>query len=284
VNANSILDINQSLCDDNLVDTDKIGGSKYFWSFPAKNDRLKQLEHDETLKRIEGLVGAIKEAEVKLADAKRGREEEEQGSNGDEEGKPTTRASKMARRSELTKAVADKSAELEKLKENDPQAIADLEKELNLVTQAATRWTDNIFACQEVRIVRSCCCIVYIYILPAFCVCVIVIIVHMRSPIPDNNFNVLQYMVKKRGMVKKEVNKMIGITDAFDCEFLHCVHCFVVVVVVVFCLIYYILRTLQCCMPFFMLSPQTLTPSKRTLNHFYSEKYFRLSEFLEDLR
>ena len=27
-----------------------------------------------------------------------------------------------------------------------------------------------------------------------------------------------QYMVKKRGMVKKEVNKMIGITDAFDCE------------------------------------------------------------------
>jgi DNA-binding transcriptional regulator YhcF (GntR family) len=181
VNANSILDINQSLCDDNLVDTDKIGGSKYFWSFPAKNDRLKQLEHDETLKRIEGLVGAIKEAEVKLADAKRGREEEEQGSNGDEEGKPTTRASKMARRSELTKAVADKSAELEKLKENDPQAIADLEKELNLVTQAATRWTDNIFACQEVRIVRSVAALC-IYILPAFCVCVIVIIVHMRSP------------------------------------------------------------------------------------------------------
>jgi hypothetical protein len=25
-------------------------------------------------------------------------------------------------------------------------------------------------------------------------------------------------MVKKRGMVKKEVNKMIGINDAFDCE------------------------------------------------------------------
>mmetsp|Transcript_1605 Transcript_1605/g.2038 ORF Transcript_1605/g.2038 Transcript_1605/m.2038 type:complete len:222 (+) Transcript_1605:117-782(+) len=175
VNANSIIDINQSLCDDNLVDTEKIGGSKYFWSFPAKADRMRQLEHEETVRKIEVLLGkGIVEAEVKLADAKRGREEEEDGGNGDDEGeKPMTRAAKMARRSELAKSVAEKTAELDKLKENDPQAIADLEKELKLVTEAATRWTDNVFACQE-------------------------------------------YMVKKRGMVKKEVNKMIGITDAFD--------------------------------------------------------------------
>eukprot|EP00986_Skeletonema_menzelii_P012509 scaffold6920_cov171-Skeletonema_menzelii.AAC.4 len=192
VNANSIVDINQALCDDNLVDTDKIGGSKYFWSFPAKADRMKQLEHEETVRKIEALKGEIKEAEVKLADAKRGREEEEEGegsSDAIEEGqdgepKPKTRAAKMARRSELVKSVTEKTAELEKLKENDPQAIADLEKELKLVTEAATRWTDNVFACQE-------------------------------------------YMVKKRGMVKKEVNKMIGITDAFDCEWSLCVLYFV---------------------------------------------------------
>ena len=35
-----------------------------------------------------------------------------------------------------------------------------------------------------------------------------------------------QYMVKKRGMVKKEVNKMIGITDAFDCEYGLSIGCF----------------------------------------------------------
>jgi len=137
---------------------------------------MRQLEHEETVRKIEVLGKDIVEAEVKLADAKRGREEEEEGGNGDggEEGeKPMTRAAKMARRSELVKSVAEKTAELDKLKENDPQAIADLEKELKLVTEAATRWTDNVFACQE-------------------------------------------YMVKKRGMVKKEVNKMIGITDAFD--------------------------------------------------------------------
>ena len=196
VNASSILDINQSLCDDNIIDTDKIGGSKYFWKFPAKADRMKQLEYEDMLNKIEVLEGSIKEAEVKLAEAKRGREDDEEeeeeedevvegGEGGDHDGerkpkaatttKTSKRAKKMARRAELTSSLAAKTSELEKLQENDPQAIADLEKELRLVTEAATRWTDNIFACQE-------------------------------------------YMVKKRGMVKKEVNKMIGISDAFDCE------------------------------------------------------------------
>jgi hypothetical protein len=153
---------------------------------------MKQLEYEDMLNKIEVLEGSIKEAEVKLAEAKRGREDDEEeedeegvteGGGDDGEGKPkattttktSKRAKKMARRAELTSSLAAKTVELEKLQENDPQAIADLEKELRLVTEAATRWTDNIFACQE-------------------------------------------YMVKKRGMVKKEVNKMIGISDAFDCE------------------------------------------------------------------
>jgi hypothetical protein len=39
--------------------------------------------------------------------------------------------------------------EVETLKENDPQALADLEKELNLAIQGANRWTDNIFNCKS---------------------------------------------------------------------------------------------------------------------------------------
>jgi len=46
---------------------------------------------------------------------------------------------------ELEKDKKAFTTELESLKENDPQALADLEKEFQLVTQAAARWTDNIF-------------------------------------------------------------------------------------------------------------------------------------------
>lgn len=163
VNQNTIADINQALCDDGLVDKEKIGGSNYFWSFPAKKDRLNELAHDETLRQIEALKTNIKEAEARLADAKRGREEDETGE----------RAKKMARRMELTKSLATAQSELDKLKQNDPREIANLEKEYDLVRNGAHRWTDNIFSCKD-------------------------------------------YLVKKRGMMKKEANKYLGITDNFD--------------------------------------------------------------------
>lgn len=163
VNQNTIPDINQALVDDALVDKEKIGGSNYFWSFPAKKDRLNELAHAETLKKIEALRTNIKEAEARLADAKRGREEDESGE----------RAKKMVRRVELNKSIAAAQVELGKLKQNDPQEIANLEKELKLVMGGAHRWTDNIFSCKD-------------------------------------------YLVKKRGMVKKEADKILGITDNFD--------------------------------------------------------------------
>ena len=147
------------------MEKEKIGGSNYFWSFPAKKDRLNELAHEETLKKIEVLRTNIKEAEARLADAKRGREEDESGE----------RAKKMTRRVELTKALADGQVVLDKLKQNDPQEIANLEKELEYVTNGAHRWTDNIFSCKD-------------------------------------------YLVKKRNIEKKEANKIIGITDNFDCE------------------------------------------------------------------
>eukprot|EP00579_Thalassiosira_antarctica_P000968 CAMPEP_0201866866 /NCGR_PEP_ID=MMETSP0902-20130614/1299_1 /ASSEMBLY_ACC=CAM_ASM_000551 /TAXON_ID=420261 /ORGANISM="Thalassiosira antarctica, Strain CCMP982" /LENGTH=213 /DNA_ID=CAMNT_0048391915 /DNA_START=127 /DNA_END=768 /DNA_ORIENTATION=- len=163
VNQNTIADINQALCDDGLVDKEKIGGSNYFWSFPAKKDRLNEITHQETVKKIETIKSNIKEAEARLADAKRGREEDESGE----------RAKKMARRVELTKSLGAAQVELDKLKQNDPREIANLEQELKLVTNGAHRWTDNIFSCKD-------------------------------------------YLVKKRGMVKKEANQYLGITDNFD--------------------------------------------------------------------
>ena len=46
----------------------------------------------------------------------------------------------MARRVELRKELATGQAELDKLKQNDPQEIANLEQELQYVSQGAHRW------------------------------------------------------------------------------------------------------------------------------------------------
>jgi Leucine zipper with capping helix domain/Mnd1 HTH domain len=161
----SVVDINQALVDDGLVDKDKIGGCNYFWSFPAKKDRLLQVQHEAVLQAIEELGAQVKDATSRLQDAKRGREEDGEGES---------RASKLRRLEEGAAELAKLAAEHEAQKENDPQVVADLEKELKLVTEAAHRWTDNIFNCKS-------------------------------------------YLTKKRGMDRKEAEKILGITSDFDC-------------------------------------------------------------------
>ena len=157
----SILDINQSLVDDGLVDKEKIGGSNYYWSFPAKKDRLLQLEYTKTLEEITRMKSLITDAEIRLANAKRGREAEDDDDDDDDTAAANangggeknrgnnSRASKMARRAELAKELLAATSELEVLKQNDPLEVVNLEKELKLVTGAAHRWTDNIFSCKD---------------------------------------------------------------------------------------------------------------------------------------
>ena len=192
----SVADINNSLIDDGLVDKEKIGGSNFFWSFPGKKDRMLQLEHDKVLQQIETSKIKITEAESKLADAKRGRE--------DEDGE---RPKKLARLGELKKEKETLEAELKTLKENDPQALADLEKELKLVTEAAHRWTDNIFSVSDWK---------------AFEISFVIAIIQFSSnsslvffffPIQCKS-----YLTKKRGISSKEACKLLGISSEFDCK------------------------------------------------------------------
>jgi Leucine zipper with capping helix domain/Mnd1 HTH domain len=163
--------VNQSLVDDGLVDKEKISGANYFWSFPAKKDHLAQVEHRQTLAEIEKLKLQAEQAACKLADAKRGREDTAttttttDGAGCDEENS-SSRPKKLARLAEMAREKAALETELASLKENDPAALADLQKELKLVTQAAHRWTDNIFQCKT-------------------------------------------YLIKKRGMDKKEVVRIV---------------------------------------------------------------------------
>jgi DNA-binding transcriptional regulator YhcF (GntR family) len=119
VNANSIQQVHDGLLGDGLVEKQKIGGSNFFWSFKAKRERMAQIQHHNTLKLIEELKPKLEEAKANLADAKRGREDEEEPDGN-------SRAKKLARLAELSKEKAALESELASLRENDPAALADL--------------------------------------------------------------------------------------------------------------------------------------------------------------
>lgn len=69
--AQSVKEVIQNLVDDNLVETEKIGTSVYFWAFPSKaaNTRKRRLEDlksktDDVRKKRKALESKIEEMQV----------------------------------------------------------------------------------------------------------------------------------------------------------------------------------------------------------------------------
>lgn len=77
----SVKDVVQSLVDDGLVDTDKIGTSIYYWSYPSKakqSKKKKLLELDDKCNKLSLKLENSKES---LQKAKSGKEDTEERQN-----------------------------------------------------------------------------------------------------------------------------------------------------------------------------------------------------------
>jgi hypothetical protein len=138
VASGSILDVNQSLIDDSLVTKEKIGGSNFMFAFPGAEDRKMHAEMEEVKERVEASKRRLEEAEASLSESKVGREDE-----GGE------RSSKLQKLQTSSVEKKDLESQLSVLKENDPQVIQGLQKEVRMCQEAANRWTDNVFACKS---------------------------------------------------------------------------------------------------------------------------------------
>ncbi|KAF4071387.1 hypothetical protein AMELA_G00272630 [Ameiurus melas] len=130
----SVKEVLQSLVDDNMVDSERVGTSNYFWAFPSKAlhtrkrklDDLEKLHEDGTQRRAT-LQQAVKKA-------KEGRQDTEE------------RATLHKELTSLTEQRETLRAELEKYKECDPEVVEEMRKENVTAKEAVSRWTDNVFA------------------------------------------------------------------------------------------------------------------------------------------
>eukprot|EP00750_Incisomonas_marina_P016987 INCI19716.1.p1 GENE.INCI19716.1~~INCI19716.1.p1 ORF type:complete len:198 (-),score=47.92 INCI19716.1:85-678(-) len=141
----AIKDVLQSLCDDNLVDQDKIGSGSFFWSFASKNQlklehRIKKLLEEQA--QLEGAKAEL-EARAQAASATR------------------NAADRQAKLELYEKLVAERDALQEQMKvfqENSPEKIAKNELALQQVKAGVNRWTDNIWCAESYvkKKIRSC--------------------------------------------------------------------------------------------------------------------------------
>ena len=143
-----VKDIVQSLIDDGLVDTDRVGISNYFWSFPSKavnkvrpHPSLQLVYKPHTLttqrkRRLDDLEKQLSDLETKrsrltdkIAEAQVGREESVER---------TQLLKKLEAGKEEKKQLA---AELESHRTCDPERIKELRGETVVAMESANRWT-----------------------------------------------------------------------------------------------------------------------------------------------
>ncbi|XP_046840276.1 meiotic nuclear division protein 1 homolog [Xenia sp. Carnegie-2017] len=134
INSMVVKEIVQGLVDDNLVDTEKIGTSNYFWSFPSKVVNSKKTKLEQLKNNIKTLENKKKQLIDNIDEAKMTRvnnEEREEILND------------LVIKEELNLKLAK---DLEKYKECDPEVIEKMSEEAKIAQESANRWTDNIFS------------------------------------------------------------------------------------------------------------------------------------------
>lgn len=130
----SVKEVLQSLVDDNMVDSERVGTSNYYWAFPSKalharKRRLEDLEkqNEEAKQRKTALQQAVEKA-------KKGRQDTKD------------RATLQKELQSLKEQRESLRAEVEKYKECDPEVVEEMRKENITAKEAVSRWTDNVFA------------------------------------------------------------------------------------------------------------------------------------------
>lgn len=124
----------QSLVDDGLVDTDKIGTSVYFWSFPSKATATRK-------RRLEEAEAATTKAEDRLDAAKKRAQEVAKGREDTKD-----RREGLASLIQLKARKEELEAEITKYQDCDPEVLDRLRGETKMAREGANRWTDNIYS------------------------------------------------------------------------------------------------------------------------------------------
>jgi len=129
----SVKDVIQNLVDDGLVDSDKIGTSVYFWSFPGKSKIAKKTALDNTKSKLEEYERKLNKNLEIIMKEKVGKEITDE---------------RQALLSKLETLEVEKSRlndELKKFKDFSLAEYEQMKKSIIVAKEGGNRWTDNIF-------------------------------------------------------------------------------------------------------------------------------------------
>jgi len=133
----TIKDVLESLVDDNLVESDKIGSANFYWSLPSRTYQTLSIKTEEYNKQIPKIKAEKDELLASITLAKKEKQETPE------------RLEKLEKINSLKKVYGDKIKENEKYAKNDPVKLEILEKRAANFKDEANKWTDNVFVCKQ---------------------------------------------------------------------------------------------------------------------------------------
>eukprot|EP01112_Ceratiomyxa_fruticulosa_P006032 TRINITY_DN1682_c0_g1_i1.p1 TRINITY_DN1682_c0_g1~~TRINITY_DN1682_c0_g1_i1.p1 ORF type:complete len:207 (+),score=44.32 TRINITY_DN1682_c0_g1_i1:135-755(+) len=134
INAMVVEEVLKQLLDDNMVSTDKVGISNYYWSFPSQQLHTKRLRIDTLTQQIEAGKRKKDDLQKQIKSLNVGREVSEE------------RQERLKQLTQLQKQNSELKTELQQYADCDPDFIKALEDGSKIAHEAANRWTDNIFS------------------------------------------------------------------------------------------------------------------------------------------
>jgi len=132
--SQSVKEVLQSICDDAMCKSDKIGTSNYFWCFPS--DELNQ--RNVKFAKLEGDIEIAKKRKEQL-------ESERSQSLAARKDTPD-RVARLTKLAQLQQQNAKLKEELQQLADNNPLLVQAMRDDAEIAKQAANRWTDAVFS------------------------------------------------------------------------------------------------------------------------------------------
>lgn len=134
ITSMSVKDVLQSLVDDAMVDSDRIGTSNYFWAFPSKASNIRK-------RKIQDLEDQLEQSEKKRVASKQQITQATVGRETSDD--RTTLLEELAEKEALNSKLQQ---ELDQYRDCDPEVVEEVKTQTVVAKEAANRWTDNVFS------------------------------------------------------------------------------------------------------------------------------------------
>ncbi|KAK9805994.1 hypothetical protein WJX73_002102 [Symbiochloris irregularis] len=128
----SVKEVLQALVDDDLVHSDKIGISNFFWSFPSEAAVKLKNDLDKHEKQLSDSKRQLASLQTQLEQSRA------------EKAFSDDRAAKLSQLTALQQQAKEQESELAKYAQSDPETLDAMNEGTGIARDSANRWLDNL--------------------------------------------------------------------------------------------------------------------------------------------